>query len=78
MSQQHHLDKERFLWEIGTAPFLEEKPGRLPFFPKGKWGVVPAFPADGHGSCPGFFQGIEITGSNREQKDQAFIAVFML
>jgi hypothetical protein len=28
-------------------PILE-KPGRLPFFLKGKWGVVPAFPAHRH------------------------------
>ena len=28
----------------GGAVSPQEKTGRLPFFPKGKWGVVPAFP----------------------------------
>jgi hypothetical protein len=32
----------------------EEKPGRLPFFPKGKWGVVPAFPGSRTGAVPVF------------------------
>ena len=33
---------------------LKEKPGRLPFFPKGKWGVVPAFPGSRTGVVPVF------------------------
>jgi hypothetical protein len=31
-----------------TSSENQEKPGRLPFFLKGKWGVVPAFPAHRH------------------------------
>jgi len=40
--------------KMRDCALLEEKPGRLPFFPKGKWGVVPAFPGSRTGAVPVF------------------------
>jgi len=51
LSQRSIEEKEG---KMRDSALLKEKPGRLPFFPKGKWGVVPALPGSRTGVSPVF------------------------